>query len=176
MRFDAAEIRPVPWKNGGGTTHELAVGQDVGGQIWRLSLAEIAREGPFSSFAGQWRIHTIISGQGLRLMGTEETLEALPLAPLEFDGGIAFDAQFIEGPCRAVNLIYDPRHLAATAEVRSGPFRAQCGDLVFVINGALALGGKNFVAGQGAAVEAPAHAEVEGTVLHFEIRVPPKET
>jgi hypothetical protein len=60
--------------------------------------------------------------------------------------------------------------------VRSGPFRAQCGDLVFVINGALALGGKNFVAGQGAAVEAPAHAEVEGTVLHFEIRVPPKET
>ena len=32
MRFDAAQIEPVPWKNGGGTTRELAVREGAQGQ------------------------------------------------------------------------------------------------------------------------------------------------
>ncbi|WP_114961913.1 HutD/Ves family protein [Tritonibacter mobilis] len=170
MRFDAAQIEPVPWKNGGGTTRELAVREGADGLIWRLSLAEIAQNGPFSAFSGLWRVHTIIAGKGLRLHSSEAELEAKPLTPLEFDGGLALEAQLIDGPCRAVNVICDPRYVQVKAQVHQGDFAGQAGDLVFVIDGAFHLGRDHFVTAQGCELEAPAQGVVEGTVLHVQIK------
>ncbi|MCG7628134.1 HutD family protein [Epibacterium sp. MM17-32] len=170
MRFDAAQIEPMPWKNGGGTTRELAVRKGARGLIWRLSLAEIAQNGPFSAFPGLWRVHTIIAGKGLCLHGTDAEREAKPLTPLEFDGGLALEARLIDGPCRAVNVIFDPRYVQVKAQVHQGDFAGQAGDLAFVIDGALHLGRDHFVAAQGCELEAPAQGVVEGTVLHVQIK------
>ena len=82
MRFDAAKAAPVPWKNGGGTTRELSVHQAGGRMAWRLSLADIGRDGPFSGFPGLMRIHTIVAGNGLRLSNDSTELQARPLQRL----------------------------------------------------------------------------------------------
>ena len=62
----AAERRAVPWKNGGGLTREVAAHppqSDLGNFDWRVSLAEVRRGGPFSSFPGIDRHMAVISGR-----------------------------------------------------------------------------------------------------------------
>ena len=44
-----------PWKNGGGTTTEVAAfppGAPLENFGWRVSIAQVARSGPFSLFPG----------------------------------------------------------------------------------------------------------------------------
>ena len=57
----------APWKNGGGVTHEIAKSEEDGAWLWRLSIAEVATDGPFSAFLGLSRILTVIEGEGLQL-------------------------------------------------------------------------------------------------------------
>ena len=50
-----AGLEPAPWKNGGGSTTEIAIaplGATVDKFDWRISLATIANSGPFSVFPG----------------------------------------------------------------------------------------------------------------------------
>ena len=60
-----AGLSPVPWKNGGGVTRELASAPpdarsyDVG---WRVSIADITRSGSLSTFPGLDRVITLIDG------------------------------------------------------------------------------------------------------------------
>jgi environmental stress-induced protein Ves len=142
MRFSASTLQPVPWKNGGGVTRELAQQQRNGQMSWRLSLAEISRDGPFSPFAGFARVHCVVDGAGHVLIGAGDRLEAQPLQPVVFDGEIALDCHLRDGPCSALNLIYNPQHIAVQASVlRSGDW--QCGggkQVLFVAAGSLDLG------------------------------------
>ena len=65
----ATELQPTRWRNGGGTTRELHVGPacDHGLAAWRLSLATIATDGPFSAFPGVDRSLLLLSSTSLRL-------------------------------------------------------------------------------------------------------------
>ncbi len=61
----ATDYRVVPWKNGGGITHEVAVwplaaGMDEFG--WRVSIATVSRGGAFSIFPGVDRELAVIEG------------------------------------------------------------------------------------------------------------------
>ncbi|WP_039019327.1 HutD family protein [Halocynthiibacter namhaensis] len=155
MRFDANECRAVPWKNGGGVTRELAAHEDDVGIIWRLSLADIERDGRFSVFPGLARIHTIVSGCGLILSGTDVSLEAKPLRPVSFDGGLALTGQLHNGPSQALNLIYDPHKIRAHVNVHQAEGRIRLGReaLIFVVSGTAVYSGHDvFHTGQGAAL------------------------
>lgn len=83
-----ADHRRVPWRNGGGITYEVAAsgGADFD---WRVSIAEVETDGPFSTFDGVDRIITLIDGPWLDLTvdGTPHRLE--PFVPYAFDGGSA---------------------------------------------------------------------------------------
>lgn len=49
----ASEYKTMPWKNGGGVTVEIAIhppGASVNAFDWRISMATVAQDGPFSSF------------------------------------------------------------------------------------------------------------------------------
>ena len=120
MRFSVNEIPPQPWKNGGGTTRELVLKQRQGCMAWRISLAEIIRDGAFSAFPGLLRIHCITSGAGLLLSNSDLQLAARPLQPLHFDGGLALRARLNTGACQAFNVIYDPKLSSATMRVLEG--------------------------------------------------------
>lgn len=175
MRFDAAQAAPVPWKNGGGTTRELAVQQAGGRMAWRLSLADIGRDGPFSGFPGLMRIHTIVAGNGLRLSNDSTELQARPLQPLHFDGGLALMAQLADGPCRALNVIYDPELVAAEARVlRPGAVAAGAGGILFVLEGKLDLGpAGRFGPLQGLVLDNPAAGTLTGGLV-VRIRFTPR--
>ncbi|MBS0563045.1 MAG: HutD family protein [Proteobacteria bacterium] len=110
------EFRTQPWKNGGGITHEIAREDRGGALLWRLSIAEVASDGPFSAFPGLSRILTVIEGAGLHLHTPEGRLDALPLAPLAFSGDLAVDSRMIGGPIRDFNVIYDGSRLRASVQ------------------------------------------------------------
>ena len=60
----------MPWKNGGGTTAEIAAFPDGAGFNafdWRISLAEVASDGPFSAFPGIDRTLMLVEGARLAL-------------------------------------------------------------------------------------------------------------
>jgi environmental stress-induced protein Ves len=71
MIFLAASQRVAkPWKNGGGVTREVAAcppGSGLETFDWRVSIAEVAEDGPFSLFPGIDRTLTILSGDGIAL-------------------------------------------------------------------------------------------------------------
>lgn len=108
------------WKNGGGVTHEIAREDRDGRFLWRLSIADVASDGPFSAFPGLIRILTVIEGAGLCLDTPDGRLDALPLAPLRFSGDLPIDCRLISGPVRDFNLIWDATRLAASVRHVSG--------------------------------------------------------
>lgn len=66
----ASDARRMPWKNGRGTTLELASDAPAGDPsawTWRLSIADVPEPGPFSRFPGIDRWIACLAGAGLRL-------------------------------------------------------------------------------------------------------------
>lgn len=117
-----ADFRSMPWKNGGGTTHEIAVGPEGAGMedfLWRLSVAEVATSGPFSAFPGVDRTITLLEGDGLKLdfdEGDDLVLD-VPWRPAAFDGGRACQGRLIGGPVKDFNVM--TRRGRATHRVRA---------------------------------------------------------
>ncbi len=101
----AADVVPQPWANGGGTTRELARADDG---TWRMSLADITGEGPFSSFPGRHRVLTVVEGPVLGLEVDGETHVVEPRRPFAFSGDAEVVASVPEGAVRALNVIVDP--------------------------------------------------------------------
>lgn len=103
-----ALYRAQPWKNGGGTTYEIAR-EPAGDQSfsWRLSLARLERDGPFSEFTGYVRALTLVSGGGCRLLGARaEPVELQQSgAAVLFDGGSSVSCELIAGACEDLNLM-----------------------------------------------------------------------
>lgn len=83
-----ADYRQMPWANGKGVTVELAKAERGGRLLWRLSMATVAEDGPFSIFAGIERNLTVLDGAGFRLLGEGVDLECLPLRPVAFAGDV----------------------------------------------------------------------------------------
>lgn len=85
-----ASLRPTPWKNGGGVTTELAMsppGAGLGDFDWRVSLASIAEDGPFSQFPGVDRTLVMVAGDGVLLEVGDQRVVLSPSEPLvEFTG------------------------------------------------------------------------------------------
>ena len=85
-----ASLRPTPWKNGGGVTTELAMsppGAGLDDFDWRVSLASIAEDGPFSQFPGVDRTLVMVAGDGVLLEVGDQRVVLSPSEPLvEFAG------------------------------------------------------------------------------------------
>ncbi|MGB8817526.1 MAG: HutD family protein [Rhizobiaceae bacterium] len=116
IRF--ADLAAVPWKNGGGVTREIARLDIDGAMCWRLSIADVASEGPFSKFAGMQRILTVIEGASMQLERDDGgTLIADILVPVRFTGDEAVNGLLPHGPCRDFNVIWNPFVVAATVQI-----------------------------------------------------------
>jgi len=91
-----ASLRSAPWKNGGGSTTEIAIspaGAGLDEFDWRVSLATISQSGPFSSFPGVDRSLALVDGDGVLLDFGDERFVLSPSEPLiEFAGEDAVHA------------------------------------------------------------------------------------
>lgn len=96
-----ASVPGEPWRNGGGVTRTLATGSDQ----WRISLAEVERDGPYSRFEGISRISLVMRGGGVALRDAHATVMLKPFEAVEFDGGPAWNASLIDGPVSVLNVM-----------------------------------------------------------------------
>ncbi|MCB8882863.1 HutD family protein [Acidisoma cellulosilytica] len=124
----AAAFQAMPWRNGGGTTWEIARGtfpEAPNGSKgadwhWRFSLAEIASDGPFSVFPGIDRLLTVISGEGIDLKIDDAAPRRLHAGEdIAFRGEAAISCDLLDGPTRDLNLMVD-RRLARILPGRDG--------------------------------------------------------
>lgn len=99
-----ADYRRMPWANGKGQTLEMIRVDGPDGLLWRLSMASVVEDGPFSRFPGIERNLTVISGPGFDLVGAV-SLRADPLVPVAFPGDVAISAARVTAPCEDVNLM-----------------------------------------------------------------------
>jgi environmental stress-induced protein Ves len=103
------EYRRMPWKNGGGVTEEIAThpdGATLDDFEWRVSIAEVARDGPFSRFPGIDRTITLLDGAGMRLRRNDEDIVMrTPFEPYSFAGDDGIDCALLAGPIRDFNAM-----------------------------------------------------------------------
>ena len=129
--------RVVPWKNGQGTTTELIRVPDDDPWHWRVSIADVSTDGPFSRFEGCDRIIMTIEGQGMRLThpatGSEATI--FPFEPYEFDGDVETSCSLLQGPVRDFNVIYRRDILSAAVEVIRGTLALRDVRLIYCAEG-----------------------------------------
>jgi uncharacterized protein len=108
--YPAQNHRVMPWANGQGTTTELLREDGPGGLRFRLSIATVTTDGPFSLFPEIDRVLTVISGAGFHLTGDGIGLHARPLRPVAFPGDVAVAASGVTAPSEDFNLMI-ARHL-----------------------------------------------------------------
>jgi len=95
------------WKNGGGITHQLWRQEDEHGLLWRLSVAEVKTDGPFSRFDGIDRVLMVLQGEGLVLQqtGCSDIRLTPQTEPYCFDGEAAIYARLIGAEVQDFNLM-----------------------------------------------------------------------
>lgn len=106
----AIRSREVEWKNGGGFTREISAhppGSGLRDFDWRVSLARITRDGPFSLFPDVDRIFAIVEGGGVRLERDGHPSIAMDTrSPLcAFPGEAPFFARLMDEPAVALNVM-----------------------------------------------------------------------
>ncbi len=180
----AADCKVMPWKNGGGTTTEIAVapeGASLSDFDWRISMAHVGQDGPFSSFPGIDRTLSVLTGNGIRLaFGDGETV-ALDRAgkPFFFAADRAVDGLLVDGPIDDLNVMSRRDGWTHSVERLSGgshEVKAERGLLVLVARrGEWQVTGVALAAGDSAILPAPTvvalHAESAGEL--FVIRLSP---
>ena len=104
----AATHRRERWKNGGGWTREILRSPPDGDWRWRVSVAEVGSDGPFSAFPGVEREIVLLAGQGMDLQFDDgETVRlAPPHGRLRFSGDRPLSARLVEGPTIDFNLMW----------------------------------------------------------------------
>jgi environmental stress-induced protein Ves len=121
----ASSLRAVPWKNGLGTTRELAVhptGADTERFIWRISIADVTDAAPFSSFPGVDRTIVLLDGAGfsMTLNGAREHPLTAPFVPFSFPGEASVDIALAGGATRDFNLMVRRAHARGTVDIWTG--------------------------------------------------------
>jgi len=145
------DYRSMPWKNGAGRTTEIAVhppGAALDAFAWRVSIADVERDGPFSRFPGIDRTIVLLAGSGMRLAGPATSPEGpgmdrkgLGMGPKgtarevelttrfvahDFSGDDAIDCTLLAGPCRDFNAMFRRgRARGRVAVVRDSPARLE---------------------------------------------------
>jgi uncharacterized protein len=106
----AGSCLATPWKNGGGSTTEIAVeppGASLDTFDWRISMATVAADGPFSEFPGIDRTLAVVEGKGLMLtIGSSAPVRLeRGSAPVSFGGDVPTSARLTAGEITDLNVM-----------------------------------------------------------------------
>lgn len=101
-----AEYQAMPWKNGGGVTTEIWASPLSGVFDWRVSIATVKADGPFSTFNGYERHIMILTGGGMVLnIAGRGTYTLEPLRPFSFAGDARVHGSLLQGAVLDLNLM-----------------------------------------------------------------------
>ncbi len=121
-----ADYRVMPWANGRGTTTELIRVDRDGALNWRLSMAQVVEDGPFSRLPGVERNLTVIEGPGFDLVAPGVRLRAAPREPVAFSGDLDIRAEGVVAPSVDFNVMVAGRAaevLPVTGHIQLTPRR-----------------------------------------------------
>ncbi|NTA39272.1 HutD family protein [Agrobacterium salinitolerans] len=115
----------MPWKNGGGVTTEIIVhpaNASMADFDWRISMADVAQDGPFSIFDGIDRTLCILEGNGMSLSidACEPVSLTMESDPLPFAADVSVYAVLGNGPIVDLNVMSRRRHYAHRVERHRG--------------------------------------------------------
>jgi environmental stress-induced protein Ves len=151
LRF--ADYPVVPWRNGKGVTREIAASAaplastnrdpDGGGlpplpapsPAWRISMATVEADVPFSDFTGRVRALGVVDGGGIELIvdGRMSTLRQGEMSG-PFAGAAAASARPLGDVALDLGLIFDPARTRGELTAVSGGGRDIVGLIWFVIS------------------------------------------
>lgn len=116
-----ADQAVMPWRNGGGSTREVARAPAEGADFaWRVSVARIEADGPFSLFPGIDRTLWLLAGAGMDLVidGTTVSLRSR-FASCAFPGEAVVHARLVGGPTEDLNVMVQRAGTRALTEIVS---------------------------------------------------------
>lgn len=124
-RLPAAGHRRMVWKNGGGETREIIAhppGADTASFDWRISMARVETDGPFSVFEGVERTLALLDGEALELTieggGSHRLTPSSD--PLPFAADAPTSARVPSGPIVDLNVMVRRGRFTAKVERLSG--------------------------------------------------------
>ncbi|MBP8937640.1 MAG: HutD family protein [Agrobacterium sp.] len=125
----ASDYKRMPWKNGGGETVEIAIfprAASVNDFDWRISMATVASDGPFSIFPGIDRTLSILQGNGMALAvaANDPLLLTMESAPLPFPADVSANATLPGGPIVDLNVMTRRSAFRHAVRRQSGTFSA----------------------------------------------------
>ncbi len=107
MRWQPERDHPLmPWANGRGSTKEIVAHPSSDAWVWRLSLADVNEDGPFSMLPDTDRSLVVAAGKGMRLFtGDSGATVVRGFETVSFSGDIPTRAELLDGPVRDLNLM-----------------------------------------------------------------------
>jgi environmental stress-induced protein Ves len=96
----------MPWANGRGTSYEIASDRNEAGEwAWRLAMAPVNEDGPFSRIECVDRSLAVVEGAGMLLSVDRKKLQCLPMQVVRFRGDAITEAALLDGPIMDINLM-----------------------------------------------------------------------
>jgi uncharacterized protein len=138
VMLPAAERVWKPWKNGGGEMADIGVVPANAGHDdfkCRIAIARIDGDRPFSDFPGVDRTFMVVGGKGVRLsvdgMDTARLTHKSP--PFNFPGDKPTQAQLIDGPVHALNVMTRRGVADSRVGLADGPSNFVAGDEAYAV-------------------------------------------
>jgi environmental stress-induced protein Ves len=107
--YSPQSFQTLPWRNGLGSTIELLAETPNKNEAfsWRLSIASVANDGPFSDFSGYDRTLLLLEGSGITLNKPNGIFKVLnsSLDYANFKGEDLIDATLHNGPIKDFNIM-----------------------------------------------------------------------
>ncbi|CAG9216765.1 conserved hypothetical protein [Paraburkholderia tropica] len=126
------------WRNGRGKTRTLAARAGA----WRVSLADVEHDGPYSRFAGMTRLSLVLSGAGVVLREGALEVSLAPNEAVAYTGDAEWHARLVGGAVSVLNVMSATGRYAVAARLLDGPARVPAGltALVIALDGACRCG------------------------------------
>lgn len=109
QNWQQIRLHDVPvslWKNGGGTTQTLVCWPLPSEWVFRMSVARIDSDGPFSEFSGVERWFAVLQGAGVALTFPGKRVVVGPSDPaIQFSGETSCYCSLTDGPTLDFNLM-----------------------------------------------------------------------
>lgn len=101
----------MPWANGRGVSYEVARLNDESGEwLWRVAIAPIVEDGPFSVLNGVHRELTLVEGEGLVLTIDGNLVQCRRGQVVDFSGDAHTHAALTHGPVVDLNVMSRAGH------------------------------------------------------------------
>ena len=108
----------MPWANGRGTSYEIASNRNSEGLwTWRLAMAPVNEDGPFSRIECVNRSLVVVEGAGMKLLVDRKNVQCEPLQVVQFRGEAVTEASLIDGPILDINLMVRRNDAIGTMQI-----------------------------------------------------------